>query len=153
MNAPMLTEAIKKSIDESVLCWLATIDENGCPNVSPKEMFMHYSDNSVLVANIASPSSERNILANPNVCLSFVHVLKQKGYKLNGRARVVEQTHTEFHPLVEELYSLGGREFQIQSVFVITVERAHPILAPSYWLFPDTNEQSQIAKAKAQYGL
>ena len=153
MSQKILTNEVRKSIEESVLCWLATSDAAGFPNVSPKEMFVHHSGNAVLVANIASPNSERNVLVNPRVCLSFVHVLKQKGYKLHGAARVVQPSDAEFNDLTEKLYALGGREFEIRSVFVITVDKASPIVAPSYWLFPETTEQSQVEKAKQQYGV
>ena len=33
-----LTTEIKKAIDQSVLCWLATVSKEGIPNVSPKEV-------------------------------------------------------------------------------------------------------------------
>ncbi len=35
----MLSIQMKESAARSVLCWLATIDETGQPNVSPKEIF------------------------------------------------------------------------------------------------------------------
>ncbi len=37
----MLTSDIKKYIDQSVLCWLATVSKDGIPNVSPKEIFTY----------------------------------------------------------------------------------------------------------------
>ena len=41
----MLHEDVKQSIKESVLCWLATTDENGVPNCSPKEVFTYTDKN------------------------------------------------------------------------------------------------------------
>jgi predicted pyridoxine 5'-phosphate oxidase superfamily flavin-nucleotide-binding protein len=35
----MITDDVKKYIDQSVLCWLATSNAQNEPNVSPKEMF------------------------------------------------------------------------------------------------------------------
>ena len=86
----MLTEEIKTYLERSVLCWLATISEDGTPNVAPKEIFLPEGDKYVLTAHVASPKSVRNIKANSNVCLSFVEVFEQRGFKLNGVARVVE---------------------------------------------------------------
>jgi len=40
----------------------------------------------IAVANIASPGTAKNIEANPKVCLTFVHVFAQKGYKIKGQA-------------------------------------------------------------------
>ena len=80
----MLTTDIKKSIDTCVLCWLATVDKDQQPNVSPKEMFTYLDDHTLLIANIASPNSVRNIAQQPKVSVSFVDVFTQKGFKLKG---------------------------------------------------------------------
>ena len=70
-----LSPEIKECIDKSVLCWLATSSEENIPNVSPKEMFTHYQDEFIIVANIASPQTVKNIKQNPNVCISFIEIL------------------------------------------------------------------------------
>lgn len=59
-----------------MLCWLATVDAQGQPNVSPKEVWAIADDRHVVVANIASPVTVRNIAQQPQVCLSFVDVLR-----------------------------------------------------------------------------
>lgn len=149
----MLDEKVKESIKESVLCWLATISKAGVPNVSPKEMFVHHEDNKILIANIASPESVKNIKSNPGVCVSFVHVFKQKGFKLNGVARVVEHSDPEYQEFEDKLYTLGGKQFRFKSIIEISVSKVSPIIAPSYWLFPETTEHSQIEQSKKTYGV
>ncbi|WP_245949339.1 pyridoxamine 5'-phosphate oxidase family protein [Lutibacter citreus] len=66
----MITAEIKRSIDKSVLCWLATSFENQ-PNISPKEVFTTCGENSIIIANIASPKSALNIKKT----IKFVSVL------------------------------------------------------------------------------
>lgn len=149
----MLTEEVRSSIKESVLCWLATADKNGCPNVSPKEMFVASEEDRLLIANIASPESVKNIKLNPNVCASFVHVFKQKGFKLAGKAQIIEEENLGYSGLKEELYSLGGRDFEIKSIILVTINKVSPIVAPSYWLFPETTESSQIEQSLKTYGV
>ena len=85
----MLTPEIIASAERSVLCWLATVDGQGQPNVSPKEIFRLMPPASLAIANIASPCSVRNVRANGKVCVAFVDVFVQKGYKLLGDARVI----------------------------------------------------------------
>ena len=148
----MLTSKVRKSIRESVLCWLATVDESGMPNVSPKEMFVGYGKEKVLIANIASPESIQNVKINPNVCVSFVHVFKQKGFKLKGTARIIETGDSEFELYEEHLRALGGDEFEIKSIFEMTIARSATIVAPSYWVFSETTEESQVANALKTYG-
>ncbi len=69
----MLTAKVKKSIEQSALCWLAT-SKDSLPNVSPKEIFGAEDDTHVSIAHIASSSSVQNIRSNPNVCVSFIDV-------------------------------------------------------------------------------
>ncbi|MGP5019843.1 ANTAR domain-containing protein [Vreelandella alkaliphila] len=60
----LITTEVRESVERSVLCWLATSDENGQPNVSPKEVFAVADSQNIVVANIASPRSAKNIRAN-----------------------------------------------------------------------------------------
>lgn len=148
----MLTEEIKKSIDESILCWLATVDNTGSPNCSPKEIFTYFGDSQVIIANIASPESVNNIEINPDVCVSFVHVLKQKGFKLKGRAKY-DVTGGAYHEQFEQVQNLAGKSFPVKGVIVIDISSAKQIIAPGYYLVPGTTEESQIKSAKYAYGM
>ena len=150
----MLTEQVKKYIDSCVLCWLATCDQDLMPNVSPKEMFTYQDDTTLLIAHLASPNSINNIKVNPNVCVSFVDVFIQKGYKLKGTARIIEKTDSSFSEKAKPLINLFTDQFPILSVIEITVNKVDTIQAPSYFLFPETTtEASQIAGALATYGV
>lgn len=149
----MLNDEIRNSMRESVLCWLATATNEGVPNVSPKELFVPYGKDCVLIANIASPKSVANINQNSSVCVSFVEVFKQKGFKLRGRATLVETSDPVFESLINELHKLGGEDFPVLSIIKVLVEAVEPIIAPSYWLFPETTEQSQVDQAMESYGV
>ena len=149
----MLSEEIKSSVRESVLCWLATANKDGVPNVSPKEMFVPFGDDTILVANIASPGTIANIAQNSSVCLSFVEVFKQKGFKLRGSATLIEKNGPDFDTLLKALHELGGESFPVLSIIKVRVENVEPIIAPSYWLFPETTEHSQIEQAMESYGV
>jgi len=149
----MLDESIRKSISECVLCWLATVNAKGEPNVSPKEMFVAHSDDSLLIANIASPASVANIRENPAVCVSFIDIFTQKGFKLRGRASIVEASDERFDSMLQAFHQLGGEGFPVKSIIEVAVETSEPIIAPSYWLFPDTAEQDQVDQAMASYGV
>jgi len=97
-----LTEEIIESIDTSILCWLATISSENIPNVSPKEIFTHYGDDIIIVANIASPQTVQNIKINENVCISFIDILVQKGFQIKGKAEIIKKPHSQFIILYPE---------------------------------------------------
>jgi predicted pyridoxine 5'-phosphate oxidase superfamily flavin-nucleotide-binding protein len=148
-----LSDAILACIDRSVLCWLATVDADGMPNVSPKEIFAADGRDAVLVADIASPTTVRNLLGKPQACLSFVDVFVQKGYKLLGTAEVIPAGTARYDALVMPLARMTGGKFRIRHVIRLQVEKAEPILAPSYRLNPEMAEADQIAAAMRTYGV
>ncbi len=150
----MLSDQVRASIDKSVLCWLATCSADGQPNVSPKEIFTYYDTDNVIIANIASPQSVKNILVNPKVCVSFVDVLVQKGFKLTGLAEIFNKNAPIFEELSKPLLKMAGNGFPFGEIINIKVNQTAPIMAPSYLFYPETTtEESQTAKAKKAYGL
>ena len=150
----MLSPEVQEFASRSVLCWLATVDAVGQPNVSPKEIFAAFDAAHLVVANIASPTSVRNIEVNPRVCVSFIDIFVQKGFKVLGTARNVRRNDPEFCTWAAPLEVKAGPRFQIRSVLVIKAAEVEPILAPSYRLYAaETTEQNQVASAMLTYGV
>jgi uncharacterized protein len=147
----MVTDEIKKYIDKSVLCWLATSNRQNEPNVSPKEMFTLYDDSTLLVANIASPNTIQNIETNSNVCVSFLDIFVQKGFKLKGVAKVIDKTDIDYDEKLKILTNLFTDKFPIKSIIEINIRKVDKIVAPSYYLYPETTEESQIESAMTTY--
>jgi predicted pyridoxine 5'-phosphate oxidase superfamily flavin-nucleotide-binding protein len=148
-----LTPEIKQYIDQSVLCWLATSAADHQPNVSPKEIFTWFGEDSLIIANIASPQTVRNIRQQPNVCISFIDILVQKGYQLKGVASIVEKGHSDFAAMEQKLLLMTGGLFPFSTITQIKIEQAKAIIAPRYLLYPDTTEAQQIESARRTYGL
>jgi len=140
-------------INRSVLCWLATSFNDNIPNVSPKEIFTHYNDDKIIIANIASPQSLKNIEQNENVCVSFIDILIQKEFQIKGKARIVHSSDEEYASMEKVLTEMTGGHFPFASITEISVEKVKPIIAPRYLLYPDTTEENQIRSAKKTYGL
>lgn len=150
----LLSAEVANAAKNSVLCWLATVDASGQPNVSPKEIYAVVDSAHVVVANIASPTSVRNIGTSAKVCLTFVDVLVQKGFKVYGLARNVGQAEPDFAGWVRPLLGMAGPRFPIHSVIVVAATAVEPVLAPSYRLYPDeTTEEGQVASALRTYGV
>lgn len=148
-----LSPEILHSINKSVLCWLATVDNAGQPNVSPKEIFTAFEKDDIIIANIASPQSVNNIKSNPKVCLSFVDILVQKGFQLKGEAAIITVKDCRFESMEEKLLKMTDGKYPFKEIIYFKLESSKPIIAPRYWMFPETTEAEQIKAAKAQYGL
>jgi len=149
----VLTEQVKRCVNHSVLCWLATTDKDGMPNVSPKEIFTCWRNEFIIIANIASPGSLRNIKENGSVCVSFIDVLVQKGYKVKGNAEIVQDGHSSYEKMKAELEKMTLGKYPFMQVFAVKVKQVESIEAPSYFLFPEISEQERIKQAKKQYGM
>lgn len=148
-----LSEELKQCLDKSVLSWLATASKDGMPNVSPKEIFAPYQEDNIIVANIASPQTVKNIKENPQVCISCLDILVQKGFQIKGKAEIIQKTHPNFPEMESILTQMTEGKFPFASIIKITVERVKPIIAPRYLLYPETTEEEQIASTKKAYGF
>lgn len=149
----MLTEQVIKAINESILCWLASVDKQGQPSCSPKEVFLAHDNKKLIIANIASPNSVANITANNKVCVSFINVLSQKGYKVKGNATYLTQDDESYQTFLPAVEQLTQGKFPISGLFIIEATQIKPIVAPSYFVFPEESEQEKINKARVQYNL
>lgn len=149
----MLTPEIKKSVDKSVLCWLATVSKDLVPNVSPKEIFQYYGTDQIIVANIASPQTIKNIKENENVCISFLDILVQKGFQLKGTAKLIDSADSDYLEMEKVLLKMTEGKFPFKTIIKITVQKVKPILAPRYIFYPETTEAEQIQSARVTYNL
>ncbi len=147
----LITSNVAESIESSVLCWLATVSEEGTPNLSPKEAFLHDGQGRILIANIASPVSVKNIAAHDRVCVSFVDVFVQKGYKVSGRATVLKPGDSGFEAANSMLTESIGTAFPIHSIILVEPAEVVEIIAPSYWLFPDSGPLDRIRDSLDSY--
>ncbi len=143
--------SVTDSIRDTILCWLATVDAKGHPNVSPKEVFTIYNDEALIIANIASLSSQQNIIHNPNVCLNLIDIFSQKGYKIIGKATIIDKDHEKYDEYEKTLRAEFNNNFPFHNIFYIEPTKITSILAPSYQLFPDIAEEEIIEEVYQRY--
>jgi len=148
-----MNETIQAALDRSVLCWLATVSADGVPNVSPKEIFAGFGRNAIVIADIASPVSVRNLRQNPKVCVSFIDVFRQRGFKAKGMARVIAPDEGDFRNYGAELLDKAGGEFPIHHVILVNLQQVARIKAPSYRFYPDRSEDEIMRAAHRTYGV
>ncbi len=146
-----MTDLLSKYVKQSILCWVATADSSGQPNVSPKEVFDVWEENALIIANIASPQTVNNIRQNEKVCISLIDVFLQKGIQLKGVANIIENSDDRFSQIKEKLHKQTNGKFPFVSATLFIIQSYKEILAPSYLLYPETSELDQIATARRQY--
>ncbi len=149
----MLTPDAIEIFERSVLCWLATADKDGAPSVSPKEIFTVRSVDELLIANIASPRSVKNIAERSDVCVAAIDVFEQRGFQVFGSARVVRNGGADFESLAAPLSEIAGPQFPITSVIHVRVESVSQIVAPSTWLNPEVSAEDRRKATLDAYGV
>ena len=110
-----LNKRCLESIDESVLCWLASVGADGTPNVTPKQIFTHH-ENTLLIANIASANTVENIQANPKICVSMIEIFAMRGFKYTGMAKYFDTDCPEYQVLAPKLVAIAGSDFAVLGV-------------------------------------
>ncbi|MEM6252804.1 MAG: pyridoxamine 5'-phosphate oxidase family protein [Cyanobacteria bacterium P01_D01_bin.156] len=147
----MISREVAQSIESSVLCWFATVAPDGSPNVSPKEAFTHDGKGKIIVAHITSPQTIQNIENNPCVCLSFIDVFTQKGYKVRGTAMVLRESHKRYLEPSVTLAKIVGDTFRILAVIEVEPTAIEEIIAPSYRIFPEITTRRMVQQSLATY--
>lgn len=111
------------------------------------------SASEVLIADIASPRSTRNISHSSRVCVAAIDVFEQRGVQIFGAADIVRPGESQWDELSAPLVALAGRSFPLRSVIRVKVERAKKILAPSLWMYPDRDAAERRAAVLERYGV
>ena len=134
----------------TVLCWLATVDAEGQPSVSPKEMWVMEADR-FRIADIASGGSVRAIRGNPKVCVSLLDIFRERGHKLIGTAQIIAPQDKRFAELAAPLIAKAGPDYPVRNVIDVTVYRAIPIIAPGWHIFPDRDPEDHLRRTQDTY--
>ena len=76
------------------------------------------------------------------------------GANLNVNAAMARVHAPDYLAWAAPLFAMVGDRFPIRSLMLITVKSVQPIVAPSYWMYPDeTTERKQVQAAMAVYGV
>jgi uncharacterized protein len=128
----VLTEDMKRVVREQRTGYVATASPDGNPNLSPKGTLTVWDDDHLVFADLRSPRTIANLRANPRVEVNVVDPIARKGYRFRGTA-VVHADGPEFDAVVA-FYERDYRieRARIQHVVLIAVEKAAPVVSPSY---------------------
>ena len=144
----MLTENMKKLISQHTLGFVASVDETGQPNLSPKGTFVIVDDKHLMFSEIRSPNTIRNIQINPQVEVNFVDPFKRKGVRIKGICRIIEKPDAEFERLFDEFEQWGELTRLIRRIVMIDITDAKEISSPIYDIGADENEMVSVWSEK-----
>jgi len=127
----VLTEDMKRVVDEQRLGFVATVCLDGTPNLSPKGTTAVWDDDHLVFANIRSPGTFANLRRNPNVEVNVVDPFLRKGYRFKGIATVLE-SGALYDEAITFYENRGSRVTAIHEVAIVRVQSAQAIDSPAY---------------------
>src|SRR5207244_968603 len=92
----ILTDDMKRLIDEQKLAFHATVCPDGSPNLSPKGSTRVWDDDHLFFADVCSPQTTANIRAGSLVEVNVVDPFVRKGYRFKGQAVIHERGSAAF---------------------------------------------------------
>ncbi|OBF33670.1 pyridoxamine 5'-phosphate oxidase [Mycobacterium sp. ACS1612] len=137
-------------VDSAKLGFVATVNPDGSPNLSPKASLRVYDDNHIAFMDIASPGTVANLSLNPRIEIAVVDFLRRRGYRFSGSAELHQPgsaVHTWLH---EWLLELNGPGYPAKQAVLVNVEIVRPILSPAY-TYGNADEQSLVTQYAATY--
>ena len=127
-----MTTGMIQVVREQRLGFVATVNPDGTPNLSPKGTFVVVDAATVAFADIRSPGTLRNLAANPAVEVNFVDPFTRRGCRLFGTAAIAARGEAAFDQLLPLFLDLGDLVPRIRAVVVVAVARALPLSSPAY---------------------
>ncbi len=128
----MLTDDMKRIVNEQRLGFVATVDADGTPSLSPKGTMVVLDDDHIAFGEIRSPNTIRNLRERPAVEVNFVDPTARKGYRFKGTAEIVARGEPGFDSLFAAFERWGDLSGRIRAVVRIDVEQALPLTSPAY---------------------
>lgn len=125
-----LTVDMQRMLNEQRLGFVASVGEDGTPNLSPKGTVTAWDDEHIVFADICSPGTIANLRHQPVVEVNVVDPVNRKGYRFKGPATVYQQG-----PIFEQglaFYQQRGTRSPINGIVLVRVERAIPLISPAY---------------------
>lgn len=130
----ILTEDMKRVVNEQRLGFVATVCPDGTPNLSPKGTTAVWDDDHIVFADIRSPATVANLRRNPSTEINVVDPMVRKGYRFKGVASVL--TEGALFERILDFYraerNLDESRIKIRSFVLVKIEEALPVISPAY---------------------
>jgi predicted pyridoxine 5'-phosphate oxidase superfamily flavin-nucleotide-binding protein len=126
----ILTTEIREFVEQQKLGFVATVNPDGTPNLSPKGTTKVWDEEHLVFADIHSPGTINNLLINPSIEINMVDVFSRKGYRFKGVAQVLSEGPV-FQNIIN-FYKDAGATYLIKNVVLAKIERVLPVASPVY---------------------
>lgn len=131
-NVGILTADMQRVVTEQRLGFVASVNEDGSPNLSPKGTMVVLDDDHIIFGEIRSPNTVANVRRTPILEINFVDPFSRKGYRFRGTATYIERESDEFRSLYYHFERWGKLQEKVRGIVKLKVERALKLTTPAY---------------------
>lgn len=146
----MLDDAARTLITRFPLGFVATVDAEGAPRVSPKGTFLALDDRTLGFGAIRSPGTLENLHADARTEVNFVDPFARKALRARGTARIFRRAEPEFTEMIPRWQDVwGDLAERISALVLIDVTEAEHITTPPY--DDGVTEEEMVALYKSKF--
>lgn len=128
----MLTAEMRAIIEAYPLGFVASVNTDGTPNLSPKGTFVVRDASHLVFGNIRSPGTLANISTRSAVEINFLDVLARKAVRVSGTARIIRKSDAEFASLFALMAQWEGYTQLMSALVEVEIAKAQLIFSPAY---------------------
>jgi predicted pyridoxine 5'-phosphate oxidase superfamily flavin-nucleotide-binding protein len=140
-------------IKRAILSFVATVNEDGTPNLSPKAS-LTVRNGVLYFADIASPATIRNLKRNRAVEINVIDIFERRGYRFKGHASILPPGDDEYSMIANWVRATNGPEYPVDHVVRIETLSISPLLSPAHVFTEPARSQDEIRKTYYQkYGV
>jgi hypothetical protein len=147
------TADIQAIIQRAILSFVATVNADGTPNLSPKASLTVRGDD-LYFADIASPRTVENLKRNPAVEINVVDIFQRRGYRFTGHAVILSPGDPAYRTIADWVQATNGPEYPVDHVVRVDVASIAPLLSPAHVFADPPRSQEEIsATYRQKYGV
>ena len=139
-----ISESVKKFLNAQKLGYVATVSEDGLPNLSPKGTIFAWDANTLAFADIRSPNTIKNLQKNPNLEINVVDPLLRKGFRFKGLGRIIKKG-PKYEAILNHYRTMGIKS-PIGAIVLVEISEILEVTSPLYDL--GFSEEQMIEKWK-----
>jgi uncharacterized protein len=148
-----LNADMKEIIRGTMLCFAATINADGSPNLSPKSSLRVHDDDHLVFADIASPGTVANLRRDPRIEINCVDIFARRGYRFKGLAEIRSKGDPIYEALAASVRGEHGDAIPVCNAVLVEVQVVKPILSPAYTYVPGVTEDALREAYARKYGM
>ena len=138
----IIESKIKSFVNFQKLGFVATVNSDNTPNLSPKGTVRIWDDENLIFADINSPQTMRNLRNNSSIEINVVDPIKRKGFRFKGVAKIFGSKDELYNEIVD-YYKKNGTKNKINSIVMVKIMKVEEIVSPLYDLGISEKEISE----------